>query len=210
MCDPTASFPGPLLISCSEYYSLSVHTCGVNTPGGFHVVDGGSHTVHTPLQIRARCKHPRPERPNKSPSVSPGPPPWPQCWGEELDLRGRSEWSSHLLRWCPPESRQNASSVPTLTPCWRGAHDRWNHGQTNFGVVCGSKPRRWGEGFVSLKVKEVKCFLTGTGHPRDGVTVSESEAQLHIHLRKNRTAEQHLQYSRGVKKKKTLFLCRLH
>lgn len=55
---------------------------------------------------------------------------------------------------------------------------------TNFGVVCGSEPCRCGEGFISLKVKEVEGFLTGTRHPRDGVTVSECEAQLHIHLKK--------------------------
>lgn len=70
---------------------------------------------------------------------------------------------------------------------------------TNFGVVCGSKPCRWGQGFISLKVKEVKGFLTGTRHPRDGVTVSESEAQLHKHLRKNRTTEQHFSTAEGIK-----------
>lgn len=74
---------------------------------------------------------------------------------------------------------------------------------TNFGIVCGTKPRRWGEGFISLKVKEVKGFLTGTRHPRDGVTVSESEAQLHVYLRKNRTTEQHFNTS----KRKIFFFC---
>lgn len=72
---------------------------------------------------------------------------------------------------------------------------------THFGIVCGSKPRCWREGFISLKVKEVKGFLTGTRHPRDGVAVSESEAQLHVHLKKKRTTEQHF----NIAEKKTLF-----
>lgn len=56
---------------------------------------------------------------------------------------------------------------------------------TDLCVVGRPKARSGRKRLVCLQVKEVECFLAGAGDPRNGVTVSQGETQLHIHLRQN-------------------------
>lgn len=52
----------------------------------------------------------------------------------------------------------------------------------NLGIVSRPEASPSRELLFCLQVEQVEGFLTGARHPRDGVTVSQGETQLHIHL----------------------------
>lgn len=64
----------------------------------------------------------------------------------------------------------------------------------NLGVVGGSKACSCRKRFFCLHVEEVEGFFAGTRHPRNGVTVTESETQLHIYLDQNRHKSIQIQF----------------